>query len=724
MKSAPAQQDPAARTIPSRSQRVAPTTTPPAPGAPALNVQAPQAVPAPPSSNPQAQGAPAVQPAVPAAQQPPAANQTVPPAPPVPAIGQAVPAAQVQGAAQGPAKAVSQTLPAGFLTFQNAPPEQWMEFYENLVGRTILRANALPATHISLRSQTDLTREEAIQAFEHVLTLNGITAVRIGEKFVELVPSAQALQSGGAFNKDSTGELPEAAQFVTQIVQLKHVLPSEASQAVNPFARTPNGIIAIDSTQTLVIRDYAINVKRMVEVLDEIDKEIPLEVELELIPIRYALVADVSAVLGTLTSSGSITPAGSGSAASRTGTSSTRRTTGGNRGSLGVNTGFGGNTGGINNQGGLNPQQRTGTTITPPGGAAGAVSSFQSNLQRIVQNASRGTETPLLGDAKIIPDERSNSLIVFGTKQEREMIKKIIKELDIVQPQVLIEAVIVEVQLNDGKDTGVSFGQQPKQFAKDFTGFGGSSTTVPFGSSFTNVANPLSQLTQGFSYFGQLGTSWELALNAVANDSRFEVLSRPRVQASHAYEAEIFVGETRPFPTGSVSFGGQATTQIQNQQIGIRLNVLPLINIDGVVVLDIAQTVDQIGDEIQVDQFLRVPSIVARSATSRVTVKNGDTIILGGFITSEKRQTKSGIPGLKDIPGLGRLFSSRSDSLVKRELIVLLRPTVLETPEVAAVAEREKMVDVKKTEVDLREAEEARYRKLEEEMRRQMQRKK
>lgn len=700
------------RTLPTRRPPTAPGALPQAPAPAAVSVT------------------PAGQPAVPAAQQaPPQPAVPLPPqvqpAPPAGAVapppgvpaGQPAPAAAGAGAAPGAAHGMK---PAGFLQFQNAPPEQWMDFYAELVGRTILRANALPATQISIRSQTDLSTQEAIEAFEHVLALNNLTAVKIGEKFVEIVPSASALQSGGAFNLKDGADLPEAAQFVTHVLQLKHALPSEVTTAVAPFARTANGIVAIDSSQTLVIRDYAINVKRMLDVIEKIDVEIPLDVELELIPIRYALVTDVAAVLGSLTSTGSITPTGTSSSTSRTGGSTAGRRTGGTGGTLGVSTGgFGGNTGQPNQggQGGFNPQQvqRPGTPTT--GGAASAVSSFQSRLQQIVGRAASGDQVPLLGDAKIIPDERSNSLLVFATKQEREMIKKIIGELDIVQPQVLIEAVIVEVQLTDGQDTGVSIGQTPKQFGKDFIGFGGSKT-IPFGSSLTN-ANPINSMGNGLNYFSLIGSNWEVAMTAIANDSRFEVLSRPRIQATHAVEADLFVGETRPFPTGSVSFGGQATTQIQNQRIGIGLNVLPLINVDGLVVLDIAQTVQQVGEEIQVDQFLRVPSIIDRTATSRVAVKDGDTIILGGFITSEKRASKSGVPGLKDIPYLGRLFSSKSESLVKRELIVFLRPTVLATPEVAAITaanEREKLIDVKKTEIDLRAAEQERYRKLEAEM--------
>jgi len=709
------------RPIPTRRPPTSPAAVPPVPGAPAVPVAPTGAQPAVPTAQ---------QPAAQPGQAPPVPGQTqiVPPAPTAPGQVPPVPAGQIAG----PRAVVGGQADTNALikiSFQNAPPESWMSFYENLVRRTILRANALPATQITLMSQADLTRDEAIQAMEHVLTLNGITAVKIGEKFVELVPSASALQSGSAFNSDPKS-LAEAAQFVTQIVKLKYALASEVQQAVNPFARTPNGILAVDSTQTLIIRDYAINVKRMLEVIEEIDKEVPLDIELEVIPIRYALVADVSAVLGSLTSAGSITPTGTtGGTAGRTGSTSQRRSTGG---ALGVSTG--GGIFGQPGQGGINPQQqqlqRPGATITTQPGAPGTVGAFQSNLQRIVQNAARGADVPLLGDAKIIPDERSNSLIVFGTIKEREMLKKIVKEIDIIQPQVLIEAVVVEVQLTDGKDVGVSAGQSRKQFATDFLGFGGSRTAnAPFGggplsgNTFTNLA----ALGQGFSYFATLGSNWEVAMTAIATDSRFQVLSRPRIQATHAVEADIFVGETRPFPTGSVSFGGQATTQIQNQRIGIGLNVLPLINVDGLVVMDIAQTVQQVGEEIQVDQFLAVPSIIDRSATSRVAVKNGDTIILGGFITTEKRDTRSGVPGLKDIPGLGRLFSSKSESVVKRELIVFLRPTVLETPEVAAITaanERDKMVDVKKTEIDLRREEQERYRKLEAEMEKANRRKK
>jgi general secretion pathway protein D len=635
-----------------------------------------------------------------------------------------VPAAQVGAPRAGQAAgAQPQMLDPNILRFENAPLFQVLKFYAELKGRTILRPQALTETQITIVSQTPLTIEEGIQALEHVFALNQITTIDIGEKFIEVIPSANALQSGAAFTTRETDELPESAQFVTHIRQLKFALPSEVLQVISQFSRTPNaGAVAIDSSMTLVIRDYAINVKRMMEVVDKIDVDIPLEVELELIPIKYAFVADVSAVLGSLTSGGAVTPTGTTSA------SRTTSRTGGTGGRLGVSTGIGGGAGGQPGQPGFNPQQqRTGGTgigftgQQQPGGAAGQVSAFQGRLQQIVQRAASGGDAPLLGDARIIPDERTNSLLVFGTKQEREMIKKIIEKLDVVQAQVLIEALIVEVNLNDSMGFGVSMADSRLKEGDVRGAVGstpGSSSTIPLGfldprgiTSLTNFAGG-----SAFNYFGKLGGSFDFVVSATAADSRVNILSRPRIQTSHAVPAEIFVGEQRPIPTSTiVNFNGLPQTQTSQQQIGIRLSVSPLINQEGLVVLDIQQTVQQLGDTIQIDQNFSVPAIIDRQAVSTVAVNDGDTIILGGFITSEKRENKSGVPYLKDIPGLGALFRSKRDEMIKKELIVFIRPTVLPTPELAAITaanEREKLIDVKRAQEEVMAAEEARRQQM------------
>ncbi|MBM3877944.1 MAG: hypothetical protein FJ386_14745 [Verrucomicrobia bacterium] len=593
------------------------------------------------------------------------------------------------------------TVPPGHLKFVNAPLEQVLEHYAELVGRTILRSPAVVATTtINIKSQTELTVDEAIQAIEGVLALNGIVTIPVGDKFVSVVPQASSLQEGAAFNSvTNAAELPEASQFMTKIIQLKEVKPSEIVPAIQPFAKIQGGILPIDTTQVLIIRDYAINVKRMMEIIEKIDQAVPLEEDLRVFPIRYALAAEVASVLGSLTTGGAVGGTGAAGATTRSGIR--RPTTGG-----GVTGGFQGLNPGVPGQ----QQQQPFGQVQPAAGLpqanpAAAAAGFQNRLQQIVNQASRGTAgggAPLLGAAKIITYERNNSILAIGTKQELAMVEKLIQELDKVQKQVLIEAIILEVTLDDSKKLGVSTAQNQKKFGENFTGRGGIRTDAIFGSGLTNVANQ--SLPQGLSYFANLGKAWEVALQAIATDSTVNVLSRPRIQTSHAEVATLFVGDTVPYINATyANLGGTPTSSYQQKDIGIQLQVQPLINEDGLVVMDIAQNIEQLGPTQTIDNN-QVPTTTKRQATAKVAVKDSDTIILGGYITTQKSRGRTGVPGLKDIPGLGVLFRSTSESVKRTELVVLIRPTVLPTPEMASVTaqkEREKMFGVVRAEKEI-----------------------
>jgi len=162
-------------------------------------------------------------------------------------------------------------IPMADLQLVNMPLEQFLEIYANYVNRTILRAAALPNLNVTLQAQTPLTVEEAIQAMDSVLSLNGYTTIPVGEKFVTFVPSANALQEGAAFlTITDAADLPEANQYITHIKQLKHILPSEAVPMLTPMAKNAAGIVALDVSKTLVLRDNSSNIKRMLELLERI----------------------------------------------------------------------------------------------------------------------------------------------------------------------------------------------------------------------------------------------------------------------------------------------------------------------------------------------------------------------------------------------------------------------------------------------------------------------
>ena len=179
-----------------------------------------------------------------------------------------------------------------------------------------------------------------------------------------------------------------------------------------------------------------------------------------------------------------------------------------------------------------------------------------------------------------------------------------------------------------------------------------------------------------------------------ATDGRVRILQRPRVQTSHAVPGYFFSGSTVPYVTGFTDYGFGTSvgtrSQVEQVEVGVRLEVVPYITPDGLVVLDIFQDISQLGEFVQIDQN-EVPTTTSRNAQATLSVRDGDTIILGGYIEETRNTTKAGVPILKDIPGLGALFRSKNDRNSRTELILLMHVTILKNPADAGIqAETEK----------------------------------
>ncbi len=554
----------------------------------------------------------------------------------------------------------------------------FLNFYAELVGRTILRPANLPAPLVTLRTQTPLTRTEAIQAFDTVLAMNGITTIPVGEKFVKIVPVAQAAQEAARFSQLAPEELPEAAQYLTHVVQLNYVRPQEILPVLQPFAKIPNSVLAIESSQMIVIRDYAENVKRMLELIEQIDVAVPAEFVSEVIPIKYALASEIASALTSLSTGGGGATVGAAGATGAPRTAPTRTTPGRYGSRMGTT---------MPGMPGATPTAALGAT-TPGAGPGGAQPSFSDRLRQIIQRAATAGDIQILGTMKIIADERSNSLLVFASREDMKTIKEIVAKLDTIQPQVLIEALVLEVDLTESSSYGVSWLMRPQQVGK-FTQAGVIQTEPGFRNPADlagNATNVLGSFAAGLNWWGKYAGDFDVAMQAAANDSRAHILSRPHVVTTHANPASIQIGGTRPYPTGA-AYGGYygAYNTIQQLFIGITLDVLPLINPDGLVVMDIQQTIDSVGELVEIANVGKVPSTISRAANAKIAVRDGETIMLGGFITEDLKRSDQGVPILKDIPLLGYLFKSSSRSTDRRELIVLIRPKVLPTPEAAAV---------------------------------------
>lgn len=579
-------------------------------------------------------------------------------------------------------------IPEKVINLQVAPIEQVLSVYAELTGRTVLRPTALPAASVTLKNQQELSREEAIQALESVLALNGITMIDVGDKFVSAVPTQQALTEGAAFSTEEAKDLAELGQFVTKVVQVTNALPSEVAQVIQTFGKIQGGVVPIDSTMTLVLRDYPPNIKRMMEIIEKVDVKVESDYKLEVIPIKYGKVEEIYSTMSSVIGGGG----GSvGMGVGGTGTTSTRR---GTTGARSTGSQFRSNF----RQTNLSPSQRqtgqyqTQAQVGQAGGQlgqAGGASTFNQRLQGLVSRMSTTGEGQLVVDAKIIPDERSNSLIVYATKDDMKMITNIVEKVDRLLAQVLIEAIIMDVQLSDNFEFGVSTFMRQQQTGR-LTSIAAAKNSPSFLDAITNIVDG-SGLPGGFSYFGKYSDDLDVAVKALASNGKGEILATPRVQTSHATPANFTVGESVPYVTSTYygGYGGMGygpSAQLQQLDVQTYLDVTPYITPDGLVVMEIDQNIEEITGYTEIANVGKMPNTTHRSASATVSVQDGDTIILGGYIRASKSKSKSGVPILKDIPGIGALFRSTSKEAKRSELLVLIRPTVLPSPRDAAQA--------------------------------------
>ncbi len=643
------------------------------PGLPSTTIPAPP-VSVRPSSAPGTNAVPAAPPAL-----------AAPTAPTLPAAAAGLPAT-VAGApgvrapagATNAAPAGEEYIPEDLINWVQADFNQVLEVYSRLVNRTIIRSPQLAGVPITLRTQTRLTRSEAITVLEKALALDNIALINIGEKFVVAVPGAQAGAEAAPWNTNSVERLPDMGQYMIRVVQLTNVRPSALVQILAPFssARIPNPIMPIEDNQVLVLRDFTENVKRMLEIIKQLDIALPAEFKSEVIPIKYAKAGDISQALASL--------GGGGGGASI----GTRAAAGG--GARGGGLGRGGpGTLGTLNQPNIGTPGAAGTT---PGAAPSPSGTFSSRLNAIIQRAASGAAGELnmfVGQTKIIADERTNSLLVFAYREDMEMIKEIIDKLDVVLAQVLIESVILDVTLSDNYNLGLSYlPQKPNSVGNYFNGIG-ALNNIGFLTPgvFSAVTNGASSLGSGFSYLGHFGQDLDVTLTALAANSAVKVIQRPSIMTFHATPASVFIGSTVPYVTGTYYGGGYAggpASSYQPLQVGISVDVTPYINTEGLVVMTINETISELAGSTSISGVGNVPNTTQRTLSSEVAVRDRDTIVLGGFIRTSTDNEKSGMPILKDIPLIGTLFTSSSRTKARSELMVLMRPTVLKTPEIAA----------------------------------------
>ncbi len=314
--------------------------------------------------------------------------------------------------------------------------------------------------------------------------------------------------------------------------------------------------------------------------------------------------------------------------------------------------------------------------IGEPGGSSGSEAAPSSlTLSLTPPNASdaqaSGASAGGAGNLRIVADKANNALLIMATPADYAAIEAAIRQLDIAPLQVLVDATIVEITLTDELSYGLQWffegGVQGNYSGRGRLSF--------------DSAGAIAPRFPGFNYsIVDSANNVRAVLNALAVESKLNVLSSPSVMVLDNQEAIIKVGDQVPIRTSESTRLDTdqpvTTSSIGYRDTGVILKVNPRVNAGGMVILDIDQEVNDVSTTSDSGSTIDSPTITQRKITSAVAVQSGETIVLGGLIRETRNDSESGIPGLHKIPVLGVLFGQTSKDVRRTELIVLLTPRV------------------------------------------------
>lgn len=309
----------------------------------------------------------------------------------------------------------------------------------------------------------------------------------------------------------------------------------------------------------------------------------------------------------------------------------------------------------------------SGSAGTGSGGTGfGAMAAVGGTGTGTVGGAAAVTQVDMGEHIRVVADNRNNALLIHANRREYRRIEAALRRLDVAPTQVLIEASIVEVTLSDELRYGLQWYFQ--NTLRD--GWSGS------GQLSNNTSGTIASTGQGFFYsvINPAG-SVRAVLNMLATKSLLNVLSNPTVMVQDNHTATIQVGDQQPIRSSTtVTDGGTTTSSIQYKDTGVLLAVTPSVNAGDMVGLDVNQAITDVGET---DSATGQRAFNQRQVVSRVSVRSGETIVLGGLIRDNKTRDRQGIPWLHDLPVVGNLFGSTAVGTVRTELLVMITPRVI-----------------------------------------------
>ena len=562
-------------------------------------------------------------------------------------------------------------------------------------------------------SSKPVTQAELYDLFLSILDVQGYTAVRSG-KVIRIVPAKDARSSPVPIMADQSAVGSD--EYVTQVIRLDNISAAKLIPVLRPLVPQQAHMAAYAPSNAIIISDIRSNIGRIVEIIERMDRSAVQTTEI--IRLKYGVAEDVVTMLNTLEKSRQ----GEGAEADKEAVLVADKRTN----SVVVTA----------DELTVDRIRKLVSYLDTPLEQSGNVRVIYLEyadamevaevLTRVVQNISRleeGGSNRRQGnsDSTIEADEGTNSLIITADTDEMAALEAVIARLDIRRAQVLIEAIIVEMDVTEGQELGLQwlFSNDSGMFGSNISATeaqrqrnqGIADALLPDDGSENigtrAVAGALSQVpgtTLGWGVVDE-DLTMTVILNALESDANSNILSTPSLLTLDNEEAYITVGQQVPFVTGSYTNTGTGNgaqnpfQTIERQSVGVTLKVTPQINEGDAVVLDIVQEVSSVAPSLLASDLITNE----RKIETMVLANDNDIVVLGGLVRDEVTDQTQGVPVLSDIPLLGRLFRNDSVSVTKSNLLVFIRPTIIRDDEDLAGATAEKYRYIREEQIERRE---------------------
>ena len=589
--------------------------------------------------------------------------------------------------------------------------QEFIKFVADVTGTTMV-VDPNVKGKVRVISSKPVTQSELYDLFLSILDVQGYTAVRSGQ-VVRIVPSKDARSSPVPLmeNQDLLGN----DEYVTQVIRLDNISAAKLIPVLRPLVPQQAHMAAYAPSNAIIISDIRSNIGRIVEIIERMDRSAIQTTEI--IRLKYGVSEDVVSMLNTLEKARQ----GEGAEANKDVILVADKRTN----SVVVTA----------DEMSVERIRKLVAYFDSPLEQSGNVrvvyleyadaTETADVLTRVMQNIARleagGTQRNG-GESTIEADAGTNSLIITADTDEMAALESVIARLDIRRAQVLIEAIIVEMEMTEGQELGLQW-----LFANDSGLYGGNISNssaqqrrnaelggalLPDNGSEVidtrSVAGALASTPGATLGWGMVDESLTMTviLNALETQGNANILSTPSLLTLDNEEAFITVGQEVPFVTGSYTNTGSANgasnpfQTIERQSVGITLKVTPQINEGDSVVLDIVQEVSSISA-----QILAASDVITneRKIETKVLANDSDILVLGGLVKDDVQDSTQGIPLLSDIPLLGRLFRNDVVSVTKSNLLVFIRPTIIRDDQDLAGATAEKYRFIRDKQLQRRE---------------------